>query len=171
MELPLAILIPANPFQYPPDSVERDRSDVEAHREHEQKAGCVYWNVPGSGRRHKWLNDVKTAYFCCWVSRSERRVIYKADIASRPYHFITKDEMRERFPLEELKCLYGTRKNVWKTEEEGGYNWETHWEKPIKWGFIFIKLRNIRKISERKLRDFKRALNEKGILSFSSSRK
>lgn len=158
---PLAILIPANPFQYPFDSDEKDRSDIEAHIEHELRHKCVYWDVGGSGRRHEWLNDIKTAYFCYWRSRCEGKVSYKADIVS-VVHFMTKDEMRTNFPIEETRCLYGTRKKVWLSVEEGGYDWAKHWEKPVKWGFIFIKLRNIHPISDHPLGDFKRALGMPG---------
>ncbi len=155
----LAILIPANPFQYPTDSEERDRSDIDAHINHEREQGCVYWNVPGSGRKHEWLDDIKTAYFCYWKSRREKRVSYKADVLSA-MHFMTKDEMRANFPVEETKCLYGTRRRVWMRVDEGGYDWETHWEKPMKWGFIFVKLRNIRRIRDHVLANFTRALGK-----------
>lgn len=156
---PLAILIPANPSAYPSGSEERDRADVNAHKTHADLHGIVYWNVPASGRNHAWINDVKTVYFVQPSKEAPHRcdkVIYKGEIL-KAEHFITKSDMRAKFPAAEVNHLLGTRKKVWELERNGGYNWG-RWKGVSKWGFIFFKITNIRPLKRKhEIGDFKRA--------------
>lgn len=156
---PLAILIPANPSQYNSNSEERDRADVNAHRLYAEKHGFVYWNVPASGRKRTWINDVKTVYFVQPSDDPPHRcdeVKHKGDIL-HTQHFKTKNDMRSRFPTEEVMFLYGTRRKMWELERNGGYDW-SEWPGVSKWGFIFFKIRNIRKLkTKRNIEDFTRA--------------
>lgn len=156
----LATLIPANPSSYPPGSEEIDRANVKAHKMHADKHGFVYWNVPASGRNHTWLSSVKTVYFVQPCDEEPYRcdeVVYKGEILHAE-HFKTKNDMRARFPIEEVKYLYGTRRKVWELERSGGYDWN-RWPGVGRWGFIFCKIRNIRRLKQKhKIGDFKRAL-------------
>jgi len=155
----LAILIPANPLSYPLGSEERDRADVHAHKMHADEHGFVYWNVPASGMNHQWIDAVKTFYFVQPGDESPyncNKVIYKGEIV-KIEHFKTKNDMRARLPIEEVNYLYGTRRKVWELERNGGYDWKS-WPGAGKWGFIFFKMRNIRKLKQRhNIEDFKRA--------------
>lgn len=120
---PLAILIPANPSSYPSGSEEIDRANVNAHKTHADLHGIVYWNVPASGRNHTWINDVKTVYFVQPNDEAPYRcdkVTYKGEILQGE-HFLTKSDMRAKFPAGEVNHLLGTRKKVWELERNGGY--------------------------------------------------
>jgi len=154
------MLIPANPHEYAFDSEERDRSDVDAHMRHANLNGAVYWNLPASGRNHTWFNDVKTAYFVRPSEKASYRceeVTYKGQVL-RIEHFKTKSDMRTRFPVEELNYLYGTRRKVWELESNGGYDWK-RWRGVGKLGFIFLKIKNIHPLKEkRNIADFRKAL-------------
>jgi hypothetical protein len=157
---PLAILIPANPLAYYSDSEERDRADVDAHERYAETHGFVYWNVPASGTAHVWINDVKSVYF---VRPSEEppyrcdEVTHKGEIVSAE-HFKTKNDMRSRFQAEEVQFLYGTRRKVWELESNNGYDWN-RWAGAKKFGFIFLKIRDIRPLkTRRQIGDFTRAL-------------
>lgn len=155
----LAILIPANPLQYRSDLEGKDRSDIDAHIRHENLHGAVYWNVPASGKDHAWFNDVKSIYFVQPRREAPHRceeVTHKGEILSIE-HYATKRDMRERFPVAELRYFYGTRRKVWEPESNGGYDWNS-WPGAGKFGFIFLKIRNIRPLTpERNIRDFRKA--------------
>ena len=155
----LAILVPANPKQYGSGSEEKDRADINAHRLHAQLHGSVYWNVPASGRDHSWIDDVKTIYFAELRDQAPHRcdvVNYKGDIVNIE-HFLTKDDMRSRFPAEEVELLCGTRRKVWELEGNGGYNW-SRWTGVGKWGFLFFRIVNIRPLQmPLNIRDFAKA--------------
>ena len=148
---PLAILIPANPLAYYWNSEERYRADVDAHERYAEEHGFVYWNVPASGSTHIWINDVKTVYFVRPDEEPPYRcdeVTHKGEIVSAE-HFKTKNDMRSRFPADEVQFLYGTRRKVWELESNGGYDWN-RWLGVSKWGFIFFKIKNIRQLKIRR---------------------
>ena len=162
----LAVLVSANPRQYASSPEEGDRANIVGHRLHAEEHGFVYWNVPASGISHVWINSVKTIYFVQPSDKPPYRcdvVMYKGDIAHAK-HFGTKTDMRSRFPLEEVKFLYGSRRNVWELEENGGYDWNT-WRGVGKYGFIFFKIRNIRALKKvHGIRDFAKALGSPNTL-------
>lgn len=159
---PLAILIPANPSQYNSSSEERDRADVNTYMTFADEHGFVYWNVPASGRIHTWINNVKTVYFVQPSDKPPHRcdeVTHKGEIIHLE-HFKTKNDMRSRFPAEEVGFLYGTRRKVWELERNGGYDWN-RWLGVSKWGFIFFKIKNIRPLKTKlKIGDFTRAFGK-----------
>jgi len=156
----LAILIPANPYQYSDFSEEKDRSDIGAHMRHAELSRGVYWNVPASGRKHTWFDRVRTAYFVSPSTEAPHRcneVVYKGEILSIQ-HYMTKDNMRARFPVDEVGLLYGTRRKVLEIESEGGYSW-SRWPQVEKYGFIFLKVRSIRLLAQRhEISEFRKAL-------------
>jgi hypothetical protein len=156
----LAILVPANPRQYSSSPEEGDRADIEAHRLHAKEHGFVYWNVPASGRNHAWIEDVKTIYFVQLSDEAPYRcdaVLCKGDIVNIEY-FATKNDMRSRFPATEVEFLYGSRRKVWELERDDGYDW-SRWPGVNKFGFIFFKVRNIRRLKTiHRIGDFTRAL-------------